>query len=1118
MVAFNIPPGSGVLEAAGRSKSTVVLHGTWVPGKNPGAGGRFFVWGEMPVRARNQGNSHSRAATGKPPAHPYQAPEQELINSLRNLSAGLYKSIPLAAPGLERMELLLPTSGEWPLPAPAGRRLAGSNPAPRPGRTLKETSPTLTPWEVKGLAVSPVWVVNILSRIQHGEGETAQGYVLAADLRFWSLAAKLALELLVRERFIPAALAVEKVPLRKQNLVRAGTPARLSVQAAWRALLDQPEDARRVAILAAGMPPACRAPVEATPLDSVQMIEDFLHGTVDALARYWLALSPLEGRIRADADLPEKWTAALATARPVFSGPLVETRDLLQKVSSWTGTLTIQPDAVAFRTCFRLVPPAGDVNQDRTGAQEEAEPAWQLQFLLQASDDPSLLVPAGRVWQEGGSILKFLNRRFANPQERLLADLGRAARLFPPLERSLKNPSPEACLLTIGEAYTFLREAAGLLAESGFGVLLPPWWGQHRPRLGLRLRLKAREQARHTRKKASVTAAGLGFAALVDYEWEIALGDTVIKRQEFERLAAWKVPLVQARGQWVEVRPEELAAVTRFWQEQEDRGIMTLPEALRYGLWARGEAEETPGIIWGTGMASSLPLLGVTAEGLLAGHLERLQGNQPLTILPQPPGFQGVLRPYQLRGFSWLHFLTSYGLGACLADDMGLGKTIQLLALLLYRKKEGLATGPVLIICPTSVAGNWQREATRFAPSLKVLLHHGHERLNGDDFITTAAGCDLVISTYTLASRDERELTAVTWDGVVLDEAQNIKNPEAKQTRSIRRLRADFRIALTGTPVENNLGELWSLMEFLNPGYLGSQAGFRSRFMIPIERYGDGERAACLKRLVQPFILRRLKSDPAIIQDLPAKQEIKVYCHLTREQATLYEAVVQDMLQRIETAAGIERKGLVLATLAKLKQVCNHPAQFLGDGSTLFGRSGKLARLQEMLEEVLAAGEKALIFTQFAVMGQMLQECLQEVFNREVLFLHGGVPRSRREELIRRFQEEGEGLPFFILSLKAGGVGLNLTRANNVFHFDRWWNPAVEDQATDRAFRIGQQRSVQVYKFICAGTLEERIDALIESKRGLARQIVGTGEGWLTEMSTGELRELLSLRDQGVEL
>jgi len=350
----------------------------------------------------------------------------------------------------------------------------------------------------------------------------------------------------------------------------------------------------------------------------------------------------------------------------------------------------------------------------------------------------------------------------------------------------------------------------------------------------------------------------------------------------------------------------------------------------------------------------------------------------------------------------------------------------------------------------------------------------------------------------------------------VVDEAQNIKNEAAKQTQAIKSLNARYRIALTGTPVENRLSELWSIMEFLNPGYLGSATDFRKKFAIPIERYHDAKRAEMLKRVIQPFVLRRLKTDKAIISDLPDKMEMKVYCNLTQEQASLYEAVVQEMLEKIEQAEGIERKGLVLSTLMKLKQICNHPAQFVADGSSLPGRSGKLARLEEMLEEVLAAGDKALIFSQFAEMGAMLRHYLQEALGCEVLFLHGGTPKKQRDAMIQRFQEERRGAPLFILSLKAGGVGLNLTAANHVFHFDRWWNPAVENQATDRAFRIGQKKNVQVRKFVCVGTLEERIDQMIEQKKGLAESIVGSGENWLTEMSTAQLKELFALSREAV--
>jgi SNF2 family DNA or RNA helicase len=442
---------------------------------------------------------------------------------------------------------------------------------------------------------------------------------------------------------------------------------------------------------------------------------------------------------------------------------------------------------------------------------------------------------------------------------------------------------------------------------------------------------------------------------------------------------------------------------------------------------------------------------------------------------------------------------------------MGLGKTIQTIALILHDLEDGGAGGPVLVVCPTSVVGNWAREIDRFAPSLRVMVHHGSDRASGQEFATQAEQAHVVVSSYALARRDEETLRAVEWAGVVLDEAQKIKNPAAKQTRAIRRLQAGYRVALTGTPVENRLSELWSIMQFLNPGYLGSQESFRARFARPIERYQDPEAAARLRRLVRPLILRRVKADPTIIQDLPDKLETKVYCTLTPEQATLYQAAVEDAMRQVEEAEGMKRRGLVLSMLLRLKQICNHPAHFLGDGSSLPDRSGKLARLGEMLEEVLSVGERALVFTQFAEMGALLQTYLQEFLGGEALFLYGGTPAKQRDRMIARFQEEPHGPAIFVLSLRAGGLGLNLTRANHVFHFDRWWNPAVESQATDRAFRIGQTKDVWVHKLICVGTLEERIDELIESKKALAESVIGAGEAWLTEMSTDQLRELVAL-------
>jgi SNF2 family DNA or RNA helicase len=415
-----------------------------------------------------------------------------------------------------------------------------------------------------------------------------------------------------------------------------------------------------------------------------------------------------------------------------------------------------------------------------------------------------------------------------------------------------------------------------------------------------------------------------------------------------------------------------------------------------------------------------------------------------------------------------------------------------------------------------SLVGNWQREAARFTPDLRVHVHHGADRLDGDSLSSALADADLVITSYGVATRDQAALSQLTWARVVCDEAQNIKNHATKQARAVRGLPAAARIALTGTPVENRLSELWSIMEFTNPGLLGPAGKFREKYAIPIERHGSPEAAAALKRLTQPFMLRRLKTDKTIISDLPDKQEMKVWCNLTPEQASLYAATVTDMLNRIaEVADDISRRGLVLATMAKLKQVCNHPAHLLGDGSRLPGRSGKLARLEEICDEIVAEGSKALCFTQYAEFGRMLQPHLAARFGCPVPFLHGGTSKKQRDAMVTTFAELDEPA-LFLLSLKAGGTGLNLTAASHVIHIDRWWNPAVEDQATDRAFRIGQRKNVQVRKFVCVGTLEERIDAMIEEKKNLAERIVGTGESWLTELSVDDLRTVLTLSPDAV--
>ena len=450
---------------------------------------------------------------------------------------------------------------------------------------------------------------------------------------------------------------------------------------------------------------------------------------------------------------------------------------------------------------------------------------------------------------------------------------------------------------------------------------------------------------------------------------------------------------------------------------------------------------------------------------------------------------------------------------------MGLGKTIQLIGFLLNLKQQKLLTKPTLLVCPTSVINNWEREVKKFAPKLNTVIHHGDKREQGKTFIKQVEGKQLVITSYSLIHRDAKTLSGVDWQGIVLDEAQNIKNPTAKQSQAVREIPAGFKIALTGTPVENRLTELWSILDFLNPGFLGNRNFFQKRFAAPIEKYGDRESLSVLRSLTQPFILRRLKTDKNIIQDLPEKQEMNVYCGLSVEQAELYQQLVDNSLEEIEDSEGIKRRGLILTLLLRLKQLCNHP-ELIGDtkakkvdidAEDFDNRSGKLLRLEAMLEEIVDEGDRALIFTQFSEWGKMLKPYLEAKFKGEVLFLYGATPRIARQEMVDRFQNEPNGPKIFILSLKAGGTGLNLTRANHVFHVDRWWNPAVENQATDRAFRIGQKRNVQVHKFVCTGTLEERISDIIENKKELAEQTVNAGEQWLTDLDTNSLRSLLLL-------
>jgi SNF2 family DNA or RNA helicase len=904
----------------------------------------------------------------------------------------------------------------------------------------------LRTWEIQGLR--PARAVEVLVRLLEPDS-LPPDVRLGDSLRYWQRASQLALEALAGQQTIPG------LKHREDDLY-----------ARWLPLLDN----QRLERLAGAMPPVCRADPKEAPAPRA-LLDDFLEETCDALVREWS--SPPEP-LKEPSEPGSRWARALFGHSEPVRLSAAQREDLERSHRLWLRNLRLAGDE-HFRVAFRLSAP----NRGNR---------WSLDFALQARDDPSLLVPAA-VWRGAASDV----RRLVNPREKLLTGLGYAARFFEPLERALRRAAPERLRLDTEEAFDFLRGCAPLLEESGFGVLVPPWWRRPEARLRLRPRLSA---------ASDTTGRGeMSLENLVNYRWDIVLGERRLSKEEFEALVALKSPLVRLRGEWVRLDPEQVDAALEFFAARDREGEVGLPEALRLGL---GGIEEIEG----------LEVEEADFEGWLGEWLGRLSGDRKLETLPVPADLEAELRPYQRTGYSWLGFLREAGLGACLADDMGLGKTIQTLSLLIHDQEQGRLDVPALVVCPTSVVSNWQREAERFAPRLRCLAHQGPNRLRGEEFVREAERTGLVVTSYALLRRDAQLLGSMRWHAVVLDEAQNIKNPGAKQSRLAYELPTGFRVALTGTPVENRLRELWSIMRFLNPGYLGSRRDFRRRFALPIEREDDEEAARRLRRLTSPLVLRRLKTDPAVIRDLPEKWESKEYCNLSEEQASLYEVVVREAMEDLPQSEGIERKGLVLSMLTRLKQVCNHPAQFLHEGSKAdagIERSGKLLRLLELLEETLSVGDGSLIFTQYKEMGSLLEVMLTERFGVGVQFLHGGTPARKRAEMVSRFQE-GDGPLLFILSLKAGGTGLNLTRANHVFHFDRWWNPAVEDQATDRAFRIGQRRDVQVHKFVCAGTLEENIDRMIEQKKALAESVVGSGEGWITEFSDDDLREMVALR------
>jgi len=740
---------------------------------------------------------------------------------------------------------------------------------------------------------------------------------------------------------------------------------------------------------------------------------------------------------------------------------------------SWQEWMGLKENDVPFSIGLKLEEPA------------DIDGQWELGIFLRSKKQPDILVD----WKDHANY----PRGWKKYEDAVLKEQDRWLNVYP----WLRGNHGIAERLTEDEAWTFLTEASETLLSLGVEILLPSWW-QAMKNANLRVKAKLKSQS------ASHRPSFVGLQAMLDYDWRISMNGVDLSEDEFQKLVEEKRRLVYIRGRWIKLDPGFIHQIQDLMKRAEKEGLH-VRDLIEQELLSDGDPSEEE-----LENQKAFARIQIELNRQWKQMIKQLRDTKDVPLEEPPADFHGELRPYQQLGMSWMLFLRKYGFGACLADDMGLGKTIQLISYLLKVKEQEKDSGPSLIICPTSVLGNWQKELERFAHELKLYLHYGSNRPKEGAFIERTSSADIVLTTYGLTHMDVEDFEHVEWSSICIDEAQNIKNAQTKQSRAVRRLKGKHHIALTGTPMENRLSELWSIFDFTNRGYLGSMGQFQKRFVLPIEKEDNKERVQQLQALIRPFLLRRTKKDEEVALNLPDKLEQKEYCPLTAEQASLYEQLVQDTFDQIDKLSTFERRGLILQMLSRLKQLCDHPALYLKETkpSQMLTRSSKLEKLSELIESVLEQEESCLIFTQYIEMGNMIRQTLKKKYGLDVPFLNGSVPKNERDRMIESFQNRE--FPVFLLSLKAGGTGLNLTAANHVIHYDRWWNPAVENQATDRAYRIGQKRFVHVHKLICTGTLEEKIDAMLEKKQTLNEQIIQS-ENWITELSTDDLRDLVNL-------
>ncbi|MFE7047861.1 DEAD/DEAH box helicase [Streptomyces californicus] len=945
-----------------------------------------------------------------------------------------------------------------PAGAPFGAADAGArrDPVPyTPGRlTVVRADPAAGPGEVRA-AESPVALLTVedalplLVRARH----LATAHPAT---RCWGAAALHALHLVARGRLLPGLTA--------------------DGHDAWRAGPRDAEDVAHLRAVAAALPPeghAAPVPGAGAPRlpDPEALVGAFLDAVADTLPRTPAAAYAMGAPFaaREAQHLPHAAAWAVEVASGLDAGVRISLRLDLSAYELFDTSDT--SDTSAPTAAREEAEDGGGAGRTASGGDPAARRAAAAVVQVHSLADPTYVVDAAALW--GGAAGEPFGPR---AQVDAVLAVRRAARVWAPLERLLGQPVPDVLAITEDELYELLSDGGSRLAAAGVEV--------HWPR-ELARSLTATAVVRPAPGSATDGTSFFDAEHLFAFDWQLSLGDERLTEAEMDALAEAHRPVVRLRDQWVVVDP----ALVRKARKRE-LGLLDPVDALAVALTGSAEVD------------------GERVDAVPAGALAALRTrilDQDAVIAP-PPGLDATLRDYQLRGLAWLDRMTSLGLGGCLADDMGLGKTITLIALHLHRAHPS----PTLVVCPASLLGNWHREINRFAPGVPVRRFHGADRTLGDP------DGGFVLTTYGTMRSSAAELAAQSWGLVVADEAQHVKNPHSSTARALRTIPAPARVALTGTPVENNLSELWALLDWTTPGLLGPLKAFRARHARIVEStdtaagLGNEEAVERLSRLVRPFLLRRRKSDPGIAPELPPKTETDHPVSLTREQATLYEAAVRETMAHIEAAEGIARRGLIMKLLTSLKQICNHPAQYLKEEPTrLVGRSGKLALLDELLDTILSEDGSVLIFTQYVSMARLLSAHLASRAIPSQL-LHGGTPVAERERMVDRFQSAE--VPVFLLSLKAAGTGLNLTRAAHVVHFDRWWNPAVEEQATDRAYRIGQTQPVQVHRIVAEGTVEDRIGELLESKRALADAVLGSGESALTELSDRDLADLVALR------